>query len=192
MDEEFREHSQVGASVTYELAVSEADAVGGVTRVLTRNGKRLEVKVPPRVHDGVSVRLKNALKVTDGREGDIIIRVRIAGTSGGVGVQVVTDATFEAEVLKASIPVLVDFWAPWCGPCRTLGPVIEKLATAYGGRIKFCKLNVDENRLASGKYQVMSIPTVLLFKNGQIAGMSVGSMAESELRGRIEKILAGG
>jgi thioredoxin 1 len=192
VDEEFREHSQTGESVTYDLAVSEAEAAGGVTRVLTRNGKRLEVKVPPRVRDGVLVRLNNALKVTDGREGDIIIRLRIAGSAGGADVLVVTDATFEAEVLKASTPVLVDFWAAWCGPCRVLGPVIEKLATAYSGRIKFCKLNVDENRLASGKYQVMSIPTVLLFKNGQIAGMSVGAVAESELRGRIEKVLAGG
>jgi thioredoxin len=85
----------------------------------------------------------------------------------------------------------VDFWAPWCGPCRILGPLVERLASAYQGRIKVCKLNVDENPLASRKYQVMSIPTVLLFKNGRIAGMSVGAVSEGELRSRIDAVLSG-
>jgi thioredoxin 1 len=105
-------------------------------------------------------------------------------------VQSINDADF-TSITSSSTPCLVDFWAPWCGPCKALGPIIERLAEAYEGRVRFRKLNVDENRLASGKYQVASIPTVLLFRNGQIAGMSVGAVPESELRGRIEKVLAG-
>jgi thioredoxin len=191
VEEEMRESSQASDWVTYDLTISGPDAAAGLTRILSRNGKRLEVKVPANVRDGSIVRLKNARRLTDSVDGDILIRVRIAHGSAGGGVQAVTDATFEAEVLKAPMPVLVDFWAPWCGPCRVLGPIIERLAGVYSGRVRFCKLNVDENRLASGKYQVASIPTVLLFRKGQIAGMSVGAVAESELRGRIEKVLAG-
>jgi thioredoxin 1 len=191
VDGEFREQSQTGGTVTYVLAISESEAAEGKTRILTRNGRRLEVKVPAGVRDGLSMRLTNALRVTDGRDGDIIIRVQVTRAAPAGGVQVVTDATFETEVLKAALPVLVDFWASWCGPCRALGPVIEGLASKYDGRVKFCKLNVDENRLAAGKYQVMSIPTVLLFKGGLIAGMSVGAVAEGELRARIDKVLAG-
>ena len=101
----------------------------------------------------------------------------------------VSDATFEAEVLKSPLPVLVDFWAPWCGPCRALAPVTERLAGEYAGRMIFCKLNVDENPLASRKYQVMSIPTVLLFNQGRIADMSVGAVSEGDLKSRIETLL---
>ncbi len=176
--------------VAYDLSLDEPEAAAGATRILTRNGKRLEVTVPPGARDGQSVRLRNALRMTDGRDGDIYIHVLVAG-SAGAGVLSVSDAVFEREVLKSSLPVLVDFWAPWCGPCRTLGPLVERLATSYQGRIKFCKLNVDENPLASRKYQVMSIPTVLLFRNGRIAGMSVGAVSEGELRGRIDAVLSG-
>ena len=181
---------QETGSVTYELKLTGDEARAGVTRVLSRNDKRIEVKVPPSTRDGQTVWLRNALKLTDGVDGDILIRVLVTSASEGHGVQVVTDVNFEADVLKASIPVLVDFWAPWCGPCRVLAPVTEKLADEYAGRVKFRKLNVDENPLASRKYQVMSIPTVLVFKQGQIAGMSAGAVSIEELRSRIETALS--
>ncbi|TFH37555.1 MAG: thioredoxin [Dehalococcoidia bacterium] len=190
MEQGFQERSQASESVTYDLTLPEGQAAGGVTRVLTRNGKKLEVKVPDEIRSGQTLRLRNALKLTDGRDGDILVRVRIGDGSEGA-VEAVTDSTFEAQVLKAPLPVLVDFWAPWCGPCRTLSPVVERLATVYGARVRFCKLNVDENPLASRKYQVMSVPTILLFKHGQIAGMSVGAVSEGELRTRIESVLSG-
>jgi thioredoxin 1 len=183
-------NSRMAGSVTYELALSPEEAQRGVTRVLPRNEKRLEVKVPPGTRSGQMVLLRNALKITDGIEGDILIRVRVEAGQGKLGVQVVSDATFEVEVLKSPLPVLVDFWAPWCGPCRAIAPVTERLAGEYAGRVKFYKLNVDENPLASQKYQVMSIPTVLLFKHGTIADMSVGAVSERELKERIEALLS--
>ena len=180
---------QVTGAVTYELMLSQKEAQAGITRVLPRNGKRLQVKVPPGTQSGQTVLLRNALKITDDIEGDILIRVRIEAGQGQAGVHVVSDATFEAEVLKSPLPVLVDFWAPWCGPCHALAPVTERLAGEYAGRVMFCKLNVDENPLASRKYQVMSIPTVLLFNQGRIADMSVGAVSERDLKSRIETLL---
>lgn len=178
------------ASATYELKLTEKDAQTGVTRVLTRNSRKIEVKIPPATRNGQTVSLRNALKVTDDVEGDILIRVLVNPVASTDGVQVVTDANFEAEVLKASVPVLVDFWAPWCGPCRVLAPLTEKLALEYDGKVKFCKLNVDENPLASRKYQVMSIPAVLVFRRGQIAEMSTGAVPIEKLRAHIEAALS--
>ena len=163
------------ASVKYDIVLSEQEAAMGLSRVLERGGKRLEVKIPANVQTGRTIRLRNALRITDGRDGDILVTVRVQAAAGERGVLVVTDASFEREVLKSAVPVLVDFWAPWCGPCRMVAPVVEKLCAEYAGRVKFCKLNVDENRLASQRYQVMSIPTVILFKKGLIADMSVGA-----------------
>lgn len=97
------------------------------------------------------------------------------------GVLEVTDANFQTEVLSADLPVIVDFWAAWCGPCRMVGPLMEEIATEYSGQVKVTKLNVDENRDTAGKYGIMSIPTILLFKNGEIAKQVVGAMPKSAL-----------
>jgi thioredoxin 1 len=101
----------------------------------------------------------------------------------------ISDQTFDQEVLKSSLPVVVDFWAPWCGPCRMVGPIIDKLSEEYKGRLKFCKLNVDENHDMPTKYQVMSIPMVLFFKGGQLVGQSLGAVPERVLRSKAEELL---
>jgi thioredoxin 1 len=101
----------------------------------------------------------------------------------------ITDQTFDQEVLKSSLPAVVDFWAPWCGPCRMVGPIIDKLSEEYKGKVKVCKLNVDENHDMAGKYQVMSIPTVLFFKGGQLVGQSLGAVPERVLRSKVEELL---
>jgi len=87
---------------------------------------------------------------------------------------ILTDENFKKEVLEANLPVLVDFWAPWCGPCQTAGPVIEELAKEYEGKIKVGKINIDENQKISEKYGILSIPTVIIFKNGEEVKRQVG------------------
>ena len=98
-----------------------------------------------------------------------------------MGAQQVTDKDFETEVLKASGPVLVDFWAEWCGPCRALGPSLEALATEKGEQIKVVKVNIDDNPNAPTKYGVRSIPTMLIFKDGEVVAQTVGALPKSEL-----------
>ena len=93
----------------------------------------------------------------------------------------VTDASFDADVLKASGPVLVDFWAEWCGPCRQLGPSVEALAAEKGANIKVVKMNVDENPEAPSRYGVRSIPALMIFKNGELVAQTVGALPKSEL-----------
>jgi thioredoxin 1 len=101
----------------------------------------------------------------------------------------VTDATFASQVLGASLPVLVDFWAPWCGPCRMIAPALEKLAREYAGRVRIAKLNVDENPRTQAQYQVQGIPTMLLVKNGKIVDRIVGALPEGQLRMQVERLL---
>ena len=102
----------------------------------------------------------------------------------------VGDQDFEAEVLHASLPVLVDFWAAWCAPCRMLAPVVEAIADKYEGRAKVVKLNVDENTLTSGKYNIKGIPTLLLFKDGDLKETVVGLADKAELARMIDKHLS--
>ena len=102
----------------------------------------------------------------------------------------VTDATFNEEVLKADLPVLVDFWAPWCGPCRMVAPIVEELAQEYAGSVKFVKLNTDDNVNTAMQYGIRSIPTLLLFKDGQMAGQVIGFRPKGELKRTIDKALA--
>ncbi len=94
---------------------------------------------------------------------------------------IVTDDDFEANVLKASLPVLLDCWAPWCGPCKMIGPVMDELAGEWKGRIKICKLNTDENPVISTKYQINSIPTMLIFDNGQLKDTLVGALPKQHI-----------
>lgn len=100
-----------------------------------------------------------------------------------------SDDSFESEVLKHQGPVLVDFWAEWCGPCKALGPVLDGLASEYANRIKVVKVNVDENPNAPQQYKVRGLPTMVFFKNGQIADQLVGNQPKDTIKAAIEKVL---
>ncbi len=94
----------------------------------------------------------------------------------------VTDATFEAEVLKAQGPVLVDYWAEWCGPCKMIAPVLDDIATTYEGKLTIAKLNIDDNQETPAKHGVRGIPTLMLFKGGEVAATKVGALSKSQLQ----------
>ena len=105
------------------------------------------------------------------------------------GLVQVNDNNFSSEVLQADLPVLVDFWAAWCGPCKAISPVIDELAKEFGGKVKIVKLNVDENPATPGQYGVRGIPTLILFKSGKVLDQIVGSAPKARLKAFIEKAL---
>lgn len=100
-----------------------------------------------------------------------------------------TDASFDTDVLNSDVPVLVDFWAEWCGPCRMMSPTVDAVATDYAGKVKVGKLNVDENNGTAMRYQVRGIPMLLLFKDGKVVDQKVGAMGKSEVAKMIDKAL---
>ncbi len=101
----------------------------------------------------------------------------------------VGDGDFEKEVINSDIPVMVDFWATWCAPCRAIEPIIEKLAQEYEGKVKFCKVNVDESRKLPLEYSIRSIPTLLFFKNGRVVNSIIGAVPPSEIKKVLENLL---
>lgn len=101
----------------------------------------------------------------------------------------VTDQKFEGEVLKSEMPVLVDFWAPWCAPCRIVSPIVEELAKEYNGKLKVFKLNVDDNPQTASKYGIMSIPSLLIFKKGQVLKTLIGAQGKENLKKGIEEVI---
>ena len=101
----------------------------------------------------------------------------------------VTDATFEREILKSETPVLIDFWAEWCAPCRIIAPIVKELAASYDGKVKIVKMNIDENPATPGRYGVRAIPTVLAFKNGAVVGQLTGARPKSAFEDMVQKLL---
>jgi thioredoxin 1 len=105
------------------------------------------------------------------------------------GIIEIDDSSFDNEILQADKPALVDFWAPWCGPCKAIGPVIEDLAGTYGEQVKFTKCNVDDNPVTPGKFGIKAIPTLIFFKDGKVVDQITGMVAKSKLEDSLKKVL---
>ena len=105
------------------------------------------------------------------------------------GIIEVSDANFESEVVNSDVPVLVDFWAPWCGPCRAIAPMVEEISASYAGKIKVGKMNVDENQSTTMKFGIRSIPTLIMFKGGEAVDQIIGAVPKSEIEQVVEKSL---
>lgn len=101
-------------------------------------------------------------------------------------IKTITDASFDNDVINSAKPVLVDFWAEWCGPCRALSPILEEVAAIHGSEVTFAKINIDENPQAASKFGVMSIPTLIIFKNGQVEAVKMGLLSKSQLNAFVE------
>ena len=104
--------------------------------------------------------------------------------------QSVTDADFDAEVLRSDVPVLVDFWAPWCGPCKAMNPILEELEAAYAGKVKVVKMNVDENIDVPNKHNVMSIPTFIIFKGGEMVTQFIGARSKGDMQKELDSAIS--
>jgi thioredoxin 1 len=130
---------------------------------------------------------RSSKSVSRRRGQQLVVKAEETSTSGVTSV--VNDQTFEQDVLKSDVPVLVDFWAPWCGPCRMIAPLIDQLAEEYAGKLKAVKLNTDESPSIATEYGIRSIPTVMIFKDGKKMDTVIGAVPKSTLTGTIEKYL---
>jgi len=119
----------------------------------------------------------------------IMVYVYLGGIMSEDKIMHISDATFEREVLNSDIPVLVDFWAPWCGPCRAIAPVIEELADEYDGRVKITKMNVDDNPITPGRFGIRAIPTLILFKGGQAVDQITGAVGKPMIQAALDRLL---
>jgi thioredoxin 1 len=105
------------------------------------------------------------------------------------GIMEIGDSNFDAEIVKSDKPAVVDFWAPWCGPCKAIGPILNELAEAYGDKVKFTKCNVDDNPITPGKFGIKAIPTLIFFKDGEVAEQITGMVAKSKLEDALNSVL---